>query len=473
MPGSPLERVYFRLPVPAQHLLFTAYSAKLAHARYGGTFGRTLDWLKKTEWWSAAEIQAFQEHKLRRVLAHAFRTVPYYREMMGRVGLSCDDVKTIADLAKLPVLTKRIVREQAHALVSQRYQSNRLIEHLTSGTSGTPLRVMKTREAVAMQWAIWWRHKSRFGLTPGQRHVVFGARTAVSIREERPPFWRHDYFGARLYMSGYHLSARTVRDYINKINRWRPVFITGYPSMLAELVRLARDQRLSINVPLQAVITGSDRLTPACRADFSNFFGAQVAEQYGMAEFAGNMSECEKGRLHVDFECGIIESIPTPWGGQRLLLTGWGNPAMPFIRYDVGDYGMPCNAPCPCGRQGPSFFSIDGRVEDYIYTRDSAISGINQVLEYASNAIEIQVFQSSFDALEVRIVPGIGFGRRDIENLEREFRRRLGNDIEIEYKTVDHIARRANGKFCSVISAVSHNKRGDVGPDGIGLADQR
>src|SRR5262245_21084364 len=179
-----------------------------------------------------------------------------------------------------------------------------------------------------------------------------------------------------------------------------------------------------------------------------------------MGEFAGNFARCERGRYHLDYECCAAELLPIQ-GTDRssIVLTGWGNPAMPFIRYAGGDHAVmppPCDR-CSCGRASMDGLAIDGRLEDYIYTPDGLrIIGMNQVFEYAVGAQEIQIVQPSLSELDVRIVPGADYDARATEAaLSRELRRRLGSvEMHIRYVLVESIPRERNGKFRAVLSAV-------------------
>jgi phenylacetate-CoA ligase len=219
---------------------------------------------------------------------------------------------------------------------------------------------------------------------------------------------------------------------------------------------LIEEAGVTLTKPPKCVVSGSDALLPNYEATIRRVFQAPVTEQYGMTEFAGNLSKCEAGKFHVDFECCVVEQIPIEDSNCcKLLLTGWGNPAMPFIRYELGDYAVPCNSPCTCGRQSQSYQSIDGRLEDYIVTPDGRkIIGMNQVFEYAKHAKEIQLVQNEVDAVEFRIVPDPGFGDLDKQALTREFSRRAGADMKITFRIVQQITRSSTGKFRAVISGL-------------------
>ncbi len=458
MPDSLAEKLYYRLPVFLQNCAFSLYGWHTSRKRYNRHFHEQLARLEQTQWWSAAQIRAFQDEQVALIVRHAYDTVPFYRRWYDENGVDVRQIRGVDDLQRLPILTKQLVRQHQREMVSSAFPSGGLIQSLTSGTTGTPLTIYQTRDALAFRWAVWWRHKGRFGLKPTDRHLTFGARIPIDQNQARPPYWRSDYINNRVYLSTYHVSRRTVRDIVNYLNSTRFEFYEGYPSAMYVLATLMRENGLRLCSRPRHVVTGSDALLPHHAEEIGEVFGAPVTEQYGMAEFAGNLSKCEQGRFHVDFECCHVETLPRSGSDfHSLILTGWGNPAMPFIRYEVGDFGRPVDTPCGCGRQSACLSSIDGRLEDYVVTPDGRrLIGMNQVFEYAKNAREIQIYQSMPASVEFRIVPNPGFGQTDKDALIREFRRRGGGQMEISFRIVETLERSSSGKLKAVISEVKN-----------------
>lgn len=453
------RRWYERSPIWIQNLACTAVGAKNRWERYNRHFWKYLSWLEESQWWPRERIQAYQDERLRALVQYAYRSVPFYRGWFDGCGVRPEDIRTQADLARLPILTKQIVRENRAQLVSSEASRRRLLRSLTSGTTGTALEIWSTREARAFQWAIWWRHRARFGLRPGDRYLTFGARVPVPAGQERPPFWRRNWIGRQTYLSTYHMTPRHLPAIVEWLQSERFDFFFAYPSALHVLACHMEQHGLRLRCPPRCLVCGSDALLPAFEARFKRVFEVPVTETYGMAEFAGNMSKCEHGRFHLDFECCCVEtqSIPgAPSGQENLILTGWGNAAMPFIRYEVGDYGGRCHAACTCGRQSECFEGVEGRTEDYVRTPDGRMAvGMNLVFEHAPGAREIQIYQDSTEEIEVRVVPGQTYSPSDETALLRELRRRLGDQIRIRFVQVESIARSSNGKFRAVISRLN------------------
>ena len=110
---------------------------------------------------------------------------------------------------------------------------------------------------------------------------------------------------------------------------------------------------------------------------------------------------------------------------------------------------------CTCGRARPILEQIDGRIEDYLVTPDGRrIGRMDHIFKDTLEIKEAQIYQPSVERILVRIVPRSGFDKEAQRALEREFRRRIGYDVEIHYQVVDAIPRLPSGKFRAVISEV-------------------
>ena len=449
------RNIYYRLPTFTQNILFSLYGFKLYRSRYNKFFHEYLRELRESEWWLAEHIRDYQNKKLRQLVHHAYHTIPFYKKWFAENDVRPENIRTMEDLSKLPILTKQMVKRNQTDLISRNCKKSNLIKVTTSGTTGTPLGIYKTEEALAFQWAIWWRHKARFGLHLRDKHIMFGARLPIPVDHNKSPFWRYDYFNKRIYLSACHITEKNLPAIMNYLNSNDFDFYTGNPNALYILSKLMINNDIKLLRRPKYVVTGASALLPSFEKAIRNTIGVTITEQYGMAEFAGNMSKCEYGKFHLDFECGIVEEKPIHGveGYSSLIFTGWGNPAMPFIRYEVGDYGHRSSEQCSCGRYSICFDSIDGRTDDYIRTPDGRmVIGLSLVIKGAPGVKEMQIVQEKYDEIQLLIVPGKTYSNNDELLLKRELRRRIGEEMKIKFVYVDHIQKSTPGKFRAVVS---------------------
>jgi len=456
-PDSFLVRLYQRAPVPVQNLFFSLAGLKNYRTRYNAHFFNHLNFLKESEWWSETKIEEYQSRQLQWVAKHAYQHVPLVKSVFDRAGVTPEQVRSATDLKALPLMNKNILRDATVPFHDTSLRNSEKIKVLTSGTSGRALEVIQTKNTLAFQWAVWARHKERFGIRLGDKHLTFGARVPIDARQEKPPFWRWNYFGKQMYLSTFHLSPKHLPAIVDFLQTTPFDYYTGYPSSMYVVAKYMQEKGIHLKMRPKYIITGSDALTPHFESVIRQQFGVPVTEQYGMAEACGNLAKCEFGRFHVDFEFGILELLDQEHDPnscyKRMVFTSLANSAMPLFRYDIGDLAEVDHMKCRCGRKSYSVKSIVGRLEDYILTPDGRkVTGMNQVFEWANGIREIQVVQHHTRSILVNYIPDHSFSSTDLKKLEIEFRKRIGDDIIINFQKVDIIPRTANGKFKAVVS---------------------
>jgi phenylacetate-CoA ligase len=459
MIGRLARGAYAALPGSLQDIVLSAAGLKWRHDRYGGEFSELLASLRESEWWDEARMAEYQARRLTEVLHHAFTHVPHYAESARAAGIEPDRLPAREALATLPILTKEAAR-QAGTRLRSTAPLGRLRTYQTSGTTGTPLTIWKTAHADRFQWAVWWRHRARFGLSLGDRFLTFGAKVPSLTDKPRAPIWRTNHAVGQSYLPVSHLERSMVPEVVAWIDRKRFAFFAGYPSAMQVLASEMRDRGLRFRSPPRAVCCGSETLPAGVATSLAEVFQAPVTQVYGLGESAGGFAECERGRLHLDFELGLMELLPLD--GQpadshlrRLVFTGLQNLAMPVLRYDVGDYVEVAHGPCGCGRRSPTVVAVDGRLEDYVITPDGRrVYGLNQVFKLAKQVKEAQVFQEAADAIEVRLVPAEGYDGSDERVLHEELRLRLGPATRIAFRRVAAIPRTSSGKLRAVVSTL-------------------
>src|SRR5213594_1699472 len=150
------ERLYYASPVWLQSLAVSALGFSIYRQRYGRESRALFEQLRESEHWSADRLNQFTDAEVRRVVAHAFTHVPYYRNLAKETGVAAADIQSSTDLHKLPVLEKSEIRGQPEAFVSDKQGlRGRLFELNTSGTSGTPLTIFCDRASRRRHYAFW------------------------------------------------------------------------------------------------------------------------------------------------------------------------------------------------------------------------------------------------------------------------------------------------------------------------------
>jgi phenylacetate-CoA ligase len=395
--------------------------------------------------------------RLSRTLKLAQEHVPFYRRLFRELGVDASDIRTEQDLAGLPRLQRTEVQQHLRDFYIDGWSGLPHSMVKTSGTTGTGLVFPMTLRAEQEQWAVWWRYRGRFGIDRNTWYAHFYGRGVVPVEQSRPPFWRINQPGRQILFSGYHMKDDFMGAYVDELNRRRPPWIQGYPSLLSLLAGYMIERGLTLDYQPFAVTLGAESLLPQQKVLIEKAFGGACRQHYGTTEAVGNISECEAGRLHVDEDFGCLEFLPNGDGTFRVVATGYANDAFVLVRYELGDdVSLPAvGSACSCGRSGRIVEKIDGRIEDYVVTPGGVrIGRLDHIFKDMISVREAQIFQADPGAVEIRVVPAAEYSDADEKQIIQATRQRLGPEIEICIKRVSILERSRTGKLRFVISRI-------------------
>ncbi len=436
--------LYHRLPGPARTAVAGAHGARLRRWRYGPDTAALVGDALGREAWDRDRWEQWLEGRRAAVLAHAARTVPWYRTAAHRGPGH--------DLAGWPILEKAELRRRPEQFRAD--DAGRTYEEHTSGTTGTPLRLWWGRAAVRGWYALFEaRGRGWHGVGRHQPWALLGGQLVVPGARRRPPYWVWTAPLKQLYLSAWHLSPATVTDYATALRRRRPTHVVGYPSALALLARFALDGGHTLP-PVRVVLTNAEPLLDHQRAVIAEAFAAPVRDTYGLAELVAGASECESGTLHLWPEVGEVEHLD-----GDLVATGLLNDAMGLVRYRTGDRvaGPVRWDPCACGRGLPTLPAVSGRSDDLVVTPDGRRLGrLDPLFKADLPLVEAQVVQDRVDHLVLRVVPVRALTADDRRRLVARVRDHVG-EMTVDVDEVEAIERDAAGKFRAVISTVGHD----------------
>lgn len=456
-----VKKIFSNLPITLQNQMFTGYGYLTKKKRYSGNFKKYLRQLSETEWFDEKAIENYQNEKLLEIIQKS-KSVPFYQEFYK--GIDLDSIKTKEDLTKLPILEKSQLKKNPAKFISTDYKIKDLYYNLTSGTTGTPLKLYFTKDGMKFQWATFWRHRKRFGFNLGDKFIMFGARLPI-LNKSNKEFWRVNKAINQHYVSSYEIKESNFMYLIEYMNKEKFDFIVGYPSAVYNLVSLMKKNNIKLDYTPKYYFSASDVLLPIYEKTISEYLGCKVTDFYGSAEFCGNFSRCENGKYHLDFESGIVEFLDIPGNEnsdyKQMVFTGISNFAMPLIRYNIGDYAKVSKEKCSCGRSSIIVDRIEGRTEDYIFTPDGrAVIGMNQAFEWTDKILEAQIIQDEIEKITVKIVKEPQYTSKDESILLSEIRSRVGDEIKITLSYVDNIPAFKNGKKRLVVSSLKSNDKG-------------
>ncbi len=388
----------------------------------GRSLVRTMAELEQSQWWTREQLIDLQSRLLQKLIAHAFRTVPYYRELMKARSLTPSDFRTPADLSKLPLLTREDVRANYFngRLLAERTARRGLKQGRTGGsTTGEPLFFTFDRSTMDYGRAVFYRGSSWAGCPAGTPMLRLWGQSIA-----RQSIGQAMKEGVQRFASGTtHINAFQLDDsLLEKCGRLLATgtvkFIYAYASSLKEVCRYLQSHDVKPKGVRAAMVTAEVLLTED-RQLIQDTLGAPVFNGYGCGEVNGIAYECDRhAGMHVGMERAIVEAVDEdgvavgPGQRGRLAVTDLHNAAMPFVRYLNGDEAELDTAKCLCGRALDRVQRILGRTCDIIdgvngnHVHSYYFASLFGYLGWAKEfgLAQFQIVQETKEQLQMRLV---------------------------------------------------------------------
>jgi len=425
--------------------------------------------LQKTQWLSRDEIERLQNRNLRALLRYAYETVPYYRRVFRERGLSPTDIKSVGDLVKLPTLTKADIRKNFGDLVSHGFPRSRLVPCRSGGT-GDQIKFYATKEQLSWDVAAEFRAYGWAGYRLGNRcFVLWGspidlARHSSMVRRFTSALERV------LVVNTYVMSDEVLSKFTYLLKKANPEIIRGFASSVHMMAKYLMERGVD-SVRPRAAITSAETLLNHMRKTIENAFGCPVFDYYGSREIGALAAECEEHYgYHISAENVVMEFVREGdhvAAGEKgvILVTSLRNFGMPFIRYEIGDVGVPSEDVCGCGRGLPLMSSIEGRFSDFMAVYDKQLGRIIPVSTAAPGVFSMalmhvpleryRVIQERLDRVVIRAVKGKGYSQTHTDFLVEYIHKYLGDNIMVEIEFVDHLPPLPSGKRSPFISKIN------------------
>ena len=436
--------------------LFRKFIFPVLEKYMGTNIQAQLAFLERSQWWKPEQLEELQNKKLRALIKHAYENVPYYHRLFRRIGLKPDDIKTKEDLAKIPLLTKDIIRKNLNQLKARNIPKSRFIEAHSSGSTGEPLKYYIDKLSYSSGWAQTFRCWGWAGYKLGEPYVKISLnpRTRLSKKIQ-------DRLLNCTYVHSRSISKDSINEYYNKMKN--TILIRGYASAMYSVASLIKEYIGNVEFPrLKAVMTTGDTLFPHYRKLIESTFQCEVFDGYG-GETTPIAFECEEHNgYHLCDESVIVEILKDdePASDNELgeiVFTSLDNFAMPFVRYKIQDIGRASSELCSCGRGLSTIKSIEGRDTDIVITPDGKyliVHFFTWLFEYIEGVDQFQVVQKKIDEINIKIVKNDKFTDADLSYIISQIKSEVGDDMNINIEFVDSIPPTKSGKRRFVISEV-------------------
>ncbi len=418
---------------------------------------------------SLDEITAIQNARVRSIVAHAYDTVPWYRETMDASRLDPRDFRTADDLALLPLITPSDLAHNRTRFASRNFTDGRALDIASSGTSGYAKSISHDPAALFMTLAHGHRQRrviSHFvGRTLGYREMRVARDNSVAFQIRR--FYEaNSWIPRRVDLERTRAStAEGFESTIARLNEAKPDVVHGWGAHIGAVFRHAARHGLKVHRP-RCITYGAERMPDADRALIEQDFAVPIVSTYQAAEALRIGFQCEQRKvfhLSIDHTATRVvnESGKTVAPGERgeVVISNLVNRATVLLNYRLGDIVTASSTACSCGRTLPSIDSIDGRSIDFLVLEDGRkIHGLVVItpLMRVTGAVQLQLTQEEVLRFTLRVVCAeAGQADRIRQDLDSVLRSLLGDTIHADIEFVDTIAPEGNGKVKEVISRIA------------------
>lgn len=420
-----------------------------------------LQFLNKSQYWTREQIENYQNLRLQKLIWHAYKNVPFYRNLFNDLQLKPEDIRTKVDLLKLPVITKDELRRNKKDWIAKNIRKGDLIHANSSGSTGEPFEYYTTKQAESFRKATAIRSWQWMGYSLGDKYVKTSIRSRASLMKQI-----QDRMNSSLFLSFQQFEPEYFHDMIRRIEEYDPLYLRGYPVPLMFLAKqYEAENRIYKGKSLKAINTTGSTLHENERAFIEKYFNARIFDSYS-CEGGTNFSQCSEEKwYHPSEEYAISEFIFDdfskfdPAHSQRHITTDLHNYACPFIRYDTQDYVVKGpDESCSCGRKYINISKIKGRDTDILITPSGKYVLMENILGYfeedfkISNVVkQIQVIQETKEKFVFNMIVNNNFTEEIKSGVFSYWQKFLGPGVNLEIRIVDEIQLTSTGKRRSVI----------------------
>jgi phenylacetate-CoA ligase len=328
---------------------------------------------------SRDELRVLQEVLLAAQIERCAGSSALYRAKLESVGAEVGDIRTLDDLARLPVVTKEELREDQRlrppfGTFAVADPSVFREVHPSTGTTGTPVNTIWSEADVETITAVTMRTLWQFGVRPGdviQNAFAYGLWVAgVSCH----------YAGSRLgclvVPTGTATSTERQVDFLQALGSTVLLATPSYALHIAEGLRERGVEPATLELRLGCFGGEAGAENPSTRAKLEAGLGIDAFDYYGLAEVGPTFaSECQaKAGIHIAEDYVVVECLdpetrePVPEGELGVLVfTHLTREATPVIRYWSNDYARLSTEQCACGRTHVrAIGGIVGRHDDLV-----------------------------------------------------------------------------------------------------------
>lgn len=393
--------------------------------------------------YSKKELDDYNNKVFMELFHYAYENSEFYRDFYREARVDINDIKSIKDIEKLPILTKDVLRNNIDKIC---IGNRRFMQKVsTSGTTGNALSIYQSYKSVLVHRAYVDKYHKLCGIKSGDR--------IASLRGhlDSKTFKLKLHIANTLYLSSYQINQSKINDYYKELEEFKPKVIEGYPSSVYNLCCILKENSLKLNIPI--CFTSSETLYDFQRTLIEETLNCKIYDWYGCTEHTIAIAE--------DLNHNGYFEIPgysfNEFKDDCIITTSFINRNFPLIRYKVNDKIIQKPGYTKTTAIDPDISHIEGRTESFVIAKDNTKYSRMMLFRGISNIKLAQIVQRKAGEMDINVVTYKPLSQKEkqtiINNIEEKFGK--GNiDYTINSVDEEDIIYTSRGKFNMVVSQI-------------------
>lgn len=342
--------IFYRLIIPMGDFFMKTYIARYYFL------------IKKMQAWSKEEIINWQNIQISKLAYHAYNNTIYYKNLFDKHHIKPENINSISDLEKIPVLTKQMIKENIQDIKPHNLTS---IPHkiaYTGGSTGMPLTYLLDNHSWSFSTANTVLNRERFGWYFGDKHIVLGSSSLYVSSKHSFKHKIYYMLKRKIGLNGMNMSEEVCHNYIEIIREENIKYIYGYASSIYVLASYILSKNISLK--LNGCFSTSEKLTHNYKIKIQQAFQCNVLDEYGAND--GGITAFDHGNGIFRVGYNSVFTKPTSKNCFSAKLTDLTNFAFPLINYELGDQFCVDSNSDAFNYNGQVFSQLQGRSSDII-----------------------------------------------------------------------------------------------------------
>lgn len=403
----------------------------------------------------------FVEQRKREIVNFHLKNNPFYKDFIGQ-----NDTQ---QWENIPVLKKSDFQIPLEKRLSTGYHKKNVYINSTSGSSGDPMVFAKDKFCHALIWANIMRRFAWHGVDFNQSYQARFYGMPLDFKANKILRFK-DFLSNRYRFNIFDLSAKGIEKILVKFKEKKFTFINGYTSSIVLVAKYLKEKNLVLKnlcPSLKVCIVTSEMLFEDDKIILEKYLGVPIINEYGASELDVIAFENQDGIWTVNAETLFVEILdknnkPLPLGKEgRIVVTNLYNKAHPFIRYDVGDYGILDEKSTS---KHPILKKLTGRTNDVaVLPSGKTAPGMTfysitkKLFGDDGKVKEFTITQLQSDTFEIQYVSEAALTKEEIDRIEKVFTDFLEPDLKYIFTHKNLLLRSKNGKLKQFTSLVKNN----------------